>query len=496
MEFSQAAENARSIQSRIDSLSRRDFQLWTLSALVAIILTVGVVAVFVPVHLEHFPILHSPGRYFPMLFLGLIVLVVLFNVYLIQQRRELEATRQQLIDDMLFNQRMQNMTLVDPLTQVFNRRYLDHVIPKEVNRANRHRTPLCFLLIDVAGFRNLNARFGHLEGDHALTEVAQILQKTFAPNDTVVRYSGGEFLVIMPDHTEPEADERMALVNAELKAWNDASQAAYKLQLAHGISAYVLDADVKDVLHTAELNLQQQKKDLADGQAQGRSMRLECLILSRDEGLVKLLRPLLESMGIGVETFDSGSAVLAAAAKRHVDGMVIDCALDEGLDVFEILRDSPSARCTTFIAVTERGQAGLAGTKFTLERPLYRSMCARTLRVARSLMLADRRRYFRHPVDMIVAIETGEGAPERCSATNVSDGGMAVQSDRPLRAGSSCTLKFILPGQATEVMLYGEVAWADSAGRAGIRFTDIPRKARSELDQWLAEGFAPQPAPA
>jgi diguanylate cyclase (GGDEF)-like protein len=488
MESRKPETSFHSLQDRITALSRRDLQLWSLSALVAVVLAAGIFAVFLPKFWDSWT--RQTGHYFVPLFFGLIVLVVLFNIYMVQQRREVESMRQQLIAELTYSQRMQNLTMVDPLTQAFNRRYLDHVLPKEVHRANRHRSALSFLLVDIEGFHNLNARLGHLEGDHALVETAKLLQQVFGSHETVLRFSGGQFLVILPDCNEQDAENLMSQVKEKLKTWNDSGKSKYSLQFSYGISAYVLDSDIKDALHVAEENLHQQKKDLSDGLAYGRSLKLDCLLVSRDESLVSLIRPILESMGINVEVLDDGSTVLQRAVGRRVDGMVIDCGLDDGPDVFEVLRESPLGRSVTFIGVRGPGQPVLEGAKFTLEKPLYRSMCARTLRVARALMLAGKQRYYRHPIEAVVALSTKEGLHERCAATDISEGGIALRWTQALPVGSSCFARFTLPEGANEITARGEIAWSDTDGRAGFRFLDLPQKSRAELDKWLAANLS------
>jgi len=306
----------------------------------------------------------------------------------------------------------------------------------------------------------------------------------------VLRYSGGQFLVILPDRTEQDAEDFMSQVKDKLKIWNDSGSSSYSLQFSYGISAYVFDADIKDALHAAEENLYQQKKDLSDGLAYGRSLKLDCLLVTRDESLIKVMRPILESMGVNVEIRDDGSAVLESAARRRVDAMVIDCDLDDGPDVFEVLRESPLGRSATFIGVHSRGQRPLEGTKFTLEKPVYRAMCARTMRVARALMLANKQRYYRHPIEAVVALSTNGDLHERCAATDLSEGGIAIRWTQPLPVGSGCIARFVLPEGEDEITARGEVAWSDNAGRAGIRFLDLPQKSRAELDKWLAANLS------
>ncbi|HTP26104.1 MAG TPA: diguanylate cyclase, partial [Anaeromyxobacteraceae bacterium] len=82
----------------------------------------------------------------------------------------------------------------DPLTGLFNRRYLDETFRREVAHANRSEAPLSVVLMDVDHFKRFNDVHGHAAGDAVLHEVANTLKKTFRISDVVCRYGGEEFL--------------------------------------------------------------------------------------------------------------------------------------------------------------------------------------------------------------------------------------------------------------------------------------------------------------
>jgi c-di-GMP-binding flagellar brake protein YcgR len=102
-------------------------------------------------------------------------------------------------------------------------------------------------------------------------------------------------------------------------------------------------------------------------------------------------------------------------------------------------------------------------------------------------MIHERRRYFRHPVEMSATISFGEGQKLKVMLTNISEGGMAIFFRGPLPKGAVSTVSFKLPGAATPLEPKVQMAWMDESGRAGLRFIDVPKESRVQLDAWLNE---------
>jgi diguanylate cyclase (GGDEF)-like protein len=92
---------------------------------------------------------------------------------------------------------LDRLTITDPLTGVYNRRYLDRVLPTEQDRAERFERPFALLMLDLDDFKAVNDLYGHRQGDHILVAFAQALQKNVRSIDAVVRYGGDEFLVVL-----------------------------------------------------------------------------------------------------------------------------------------------------------------------------------------------------------------------------------------------------------------------------------------------------------
>ncbi len=97
----------------------------------------------------------------------------------------------------------------DPLTGVYNRRFFHEVLSRESERSNRHHQPLSLIILDIDHFKVINDTFGHLTGDRVLREIGRITRESIRTIDTVCRYGGEEFAIILPQ-TELEAASLIA----------------------------------------------------------------------------------------------------------------------------------------------------------------------------------------------------------------------------------------------------------------------------------------------
>ena len=137
-----------------------------------------------------------------LIILGILVIVVLFTVIIF-------------CVVMIRNEKLKNMSFLDGLTGIANRRYFDQKLLQEIRRARRDKNPLSLIMIDIDYFKAFNDAYGHLEGDDCLKLVASTLKNTLRrPGDFLARYGGEEFVVILPNTD----DAGSAIIAEKLRA--------------------------------------------------------------------------------------------------------------------------------------------------------------------------------------------------------------------------------------------------------------------------------------
>ena len=195
---------ANEIRTSLKNLDRKQWWMWSSSVLIILLLTIGVASF-------SFPWLMHAGEgtysfYLSQAVRGLVGLVLLFSVYSVYQQSQINKIRGQLSDQMesvakveLLTEEVYKLAVLDPLTNLHNRRSGEQRLFEEIARSRRHARPLTILLLDLDDLKQCNDKFGHDAGDVMIRAFADCLKRAIRGSDLAVRLGGDEFMVILPE---------------------------------------------------------------------------------------------------------------------------------------------------------------------------------------------------------------------------------------------------------------------------------------------------------
>jgi len=180
--------------------------------------------------------------------------------------------------------------------------------------------------------------------------------------------------------------------------------------------------------------------------------------------------------------------------ERKFEAVVVDCDdMEGGQEFLSHLRRVSLNRYAIVLAIingsTSVNQAFEMGANFVLDKPVVPELFLRSLRAAQGFMLREQRRFYRHPVDMLVTIHREKKKDLHFSAKNISEGGLCLLGIKQLKMQDMVGLEFHIPEIKMHVQGTAEIVWIDAEMRAGLRFLRIPRETQLSLREWLGAKF-------
>jgi hypothetical protein len=204
-----------------------------------------------------------------------------------------------------------------------------------------------------------------------------------------------------------------------------------------------------------------------------------------------MLCPVMGTAGMHVEVCSDMTSATRKLCRSKFEGVAIDFReRTQALEMLSKLHNMTSHRGAVVLAILDRNEdipsTFRSGANFILERPFVSRLLVATLRASYSLMLQERRRYFRCTVEIPVHVSI-PGSNEEFLATsaNVSERGIALNTQFPLRVSGKLHLRMGLPGTRESATMIGEVCWSNGNGRAGIHFIRVSPDVTELLRSWL-----------
>jgi diguanylate cyclase (GGDEF)-like protein len=162
---------------------------------------------------------------------------------------------------------LRSQAIRDPLTGLFNRRYMEESLERELRRAKRKEIPVGIIMIDIDHFKRFNDSYGHAAGDYLLRELGIFLNSLVRGEDIASRYGGEEFIIIFPEASREETMQRAEQIRRDVKNLNLGNHfhAQDPMTLSVGVAMFPQHgADFDSILHSVDAALYQAKREGRD----------------------------------------------------------------------------------------------------------------------------------------------------------------------------------------------------------------------------------------
>ncbi len=172
-------------------------------------------------------------------------------------RRANEKLQTQLSEIEFLHTQLREQAIRDSLTGLFNRRYMEETLERELHRAERAGARVSIIMLDIDHFKPLNDHLGHQAGDQVLRELGRLMQTQTRQGDVACRYGGEEFVLILPGASRDVAFHRAEELRVAYQSMRqDTSHPTHGLSISLGVAAFPTDGqNSDDILRAADLAL-------------------------------------------------------------------------------------------------------------------------------------------------------------------------------------------------------------------------------------------------
>jgi len=194
----------RDLQKSLKQLDRRDWWLWATAAVILLLLCGAVFSLSFPTVFRGEEIFFRDQIEIGIR--GLFAMVLIFTLFALYQQYLIKQLRSKLHAQIAVvgelhgrAETFERLSILDPLTGLFNRRFAIEYLPREIARCERSKQSLVVIMMDLDGFKAINDSLGHAAGDAALEGFARRIKKATRSADLPVRMGGDEFMIILPE---------------------------------------------------------------------------------------------------------------------------------------------------------------------------------------------------------------------------------------------------------------------------------------------------------
>lgn len=256
--------------------------------------------------------------------------------------------------------------LKDCLTDAYSRYYFNLRITEELERYRRNGTIFSIAFVDMDHFKYINDQYGHQTGDHVLKELVSHITKNIRGCDSIYRYEGEEFIILLPDTTE---DNAYTAIERLRQGFGNETISIGGVNLNVTFSAGIkqvcdLDAGIEQLISDADKAMYYAKrcgrnKVVVYGKGlEVQSLKKTLLIVDDENTILKLLSVRLSNIGYNIITAKDGKDAIALAEEIHPDVVLLDLILPD-IDGFEVcgqIKENMLTRSTRIIMLTKKRQ--------------------------------------------------------------------------------------------------------------------------------------------
>lgn len=257
-----ASGTEKEVHGKLRRIDRREWWLWSSVIAVMLLLMVGIASFSLSGLFSQLDNFYSTSMSRAVSGLGLLVL--LFIGHALYQQIQINRIRGQLMDQAFSVDRVEgltnevyNLAVLDSLTGIYNRRYAEQQLVREMARAHRHGLPLTVILFDLDSFKQVNDTYGHAAGDCLLKAFADRLSKSTRGSDVAARYGGDEYAALLPECGP--ADVQFILKRMDgLRV--DVGGGMLPVSYSAGSANYICGESPEDLLKRADMDLYANKR--------------------------------------------------------------------------------------------------------------------------------------------------------------------------------------------------------------------------------------------
>ncbi len=215
------------------------------------------------------------------------------------------------------------------------------------------------------------------------------------------------------------------------------------------------------------------------------------LLLTGKEELVRRFTSIFSDVGVTTNVIPESLAAIAEMSTRHYAALLVDCSEPRAWDVLDLVRQTGMCQKSIVFALvsdtTDARKANLCGANFLIVQPISWDLIRRMARAAQSMILRERRASDRERVRTTAFVSLNPREESPVMILDLSDGGLALLSRERMRVGDQAFVRFELPGSDMRIESQCRVMWSKEDGQAGLKFIQLPDRARSDIKKWFAK---------